>query len=431
MRWWKQLKRNREKGKVNNKSMKELFDFDHTPDRRNTRSVKWDEMPDVLPLWVADMDFATAPCVQQAVMKRAQHPCYGYTLVPAEYYQSIVSWFWERHNWRVRAEEILYTIGVIPAIAAILKAECQVGDNVVILSPVYNAFYALVRNAGCSMIDVPLKVKSEKLKVDNEASRNQMTYSIDWEALEAALVQAKTTVLLMSNPHNPVGRVWTEEELLRIGQLCIKHHVLLISDEIHNELTAPGIRYVPMGRVAAEAKQVLSGLRYCVCTSPSKSFNIAGLQNANIITPDTELRRKIDRAININETCDVNPFGVEAVMAAYNEGAAWLDEVCRYIWDNYAFACAYLNKELPALKIADLQATYLMWVDYSALIPSKNSVEVCKCLQDEAKVWLAAGSIYGPATGAHHLRINLATSRALLTEALQRFATWMKANAEQ
>lgn len=408
-----------------------MFDFDNIPDRRNTRSVKWDEMPDVLPLWVADMDFATAPCVQQTVMKRAMHPCYGYTLVPDEYYQSIVRWFWDRHNWRVKAEEILYTIGVIPAIAAILKAECQVGDNVVILSPVYNAFYTLVRNAGCREIDVPLKVNSEKLTGNNEASRNLMTYDIDWEALEKALSHVKTTVLLMCNPQNPAGRIWKEEELLRIGQLCIKYHILLISDEIHNELTKPGTLYVPFGRVTAENAEALKDLRYCVCTSPSKSFNIAGLQNANIIVPDAELRRKIDRAININETCDVNPFGVEAVMAAYDEGAEWLDALRNYIWDNYAFACTYLNKELPALKIADLQATYLMWVNYEALLPDMNSEEVCTRLQEEAKIWFAAGSIYGPKAGAHHLRINLATSRALLTEALQRFVTWMKANQKK
>lgn len=402
-----------------------MFDFDHNPNRRNTRSVKWDENPEVLPLWVADMDFPTAPCVQEAVVRRAMHPCYGYTLVPAEYYKSIVNWFWKRHNWRIKAEEILYTIGVIPAIAAILKAECQVGDNVVLLSPVYNAFYTLIRNAGCREIDVPLLMNNEG---GEEISRNLMTYDIDWEALEEALSQAKTTVLLMCNPQNPAGRIWKDEELLRVGQLCLKHHILLISDEIHNELTKPGTLYVPLGRVVAEHAQELHELRYCVCTSPSKSFNIAGLQNANIIAPDAELRRKIDRAININETCDVNPFGVEAVMAAYNEGAEWLDDLRKYIWDNYAFACTYLNKELPALKIADLQATYLMWVNYEELLPSMDSEQVCERLQKEAKIWFAAGNIYGPKAGARHLRINLATSRTTLTEALQRFVTWMKAN---
>lgn len=404
-----------------------MFDFDHNPDRRNTRSVKWDEMPGVLPLWVADMDFATAPCVQQAVMKRAMHPCYGYTLVPADYYQSIVSWFWKRHNWRIKAEEILYTIGVIPAIAAILKAECQVGDNVVVMSPVYNAFYTLVRNAGCREIDVPLKEKSEELKVKGDALCNLMTYDIDWEALEIALSHVKTTVLLFCNPQNPAGRIWKREELIRVGQLCQKHGVLLISDEIHNELSAPGTLYVPFGRVASDKEASLEGLRYCVCTSPSKAFNIAGLQNANIIVPEANLRRKIDRAININETCDVNPFGVEAIMAAYNEGLPWLEELCQYVWGNYAFARDYLNKEVPVLKIADLQATYLMWVNFSDVLPGVTSEELSHRLQEEAKIWFTEGSIYGKA-GENHLRINLATSRATLAEALQRFVNWLKEN---
>lgn len=401
-----------------------MFDFDHNPDRRNTRSVKWDEMPGVLPLWVADMDFATAPCVQQAVMKRAMHPCFGYTLVPADYYQSIVSWFWKRHNWRIKAEEILYTIGVIPAIAAILKAECQVGDNVVVLSPVYNAFYTLIRNAGCREIDVQLV---ESIKEQGEGKNNLMSYDIDWEALETALSHVKTTVLLFCNPQNPAGRIWKREELIRVGQLCQKHGILLISDEIHNELTAPGTLYVPFGTVASDKDAGLEGLRYCVCTSPSKAFNIAGLQNANIIVPEANLRRKIDRAININETCDVNPFGVEAIMAAYNEGLPWLEELCQYVWSNYAFARDYLNKEVPALKIADLQATYLMWVNYSDVLPGVTSEELSHRLQEEAKIWFTEGSIYGKA-GEYHLRINLATSRATLTEALQRFVNWLKEN---
>ena len=401
-----------------------MFEFDQTPDRRNTRSVKWDEMPGVLPLWVADMDFATAPCVQQAVMKRAMHPCYGYTLVPADYYQSIVSWFWKRHQWHIKAEEILYTIGVIPAIAAILKAECQVGDNVVVLSPVYNAFYTLIRNAGCREIDVPLV---ESIKEQEEGKNNLMSYDIDWEALETALSHVKTTVLLFCNPQNPAGRIWKREELIRVGQLCQKHGVLLISDEIHNELTAPGTLYVPFGTVASDKDAGLESLRYCVCTSPSKAFNIAGLQNANIIVPEANLRRKIDRAININETCDVNPFGVEAIMAAYNEGLPWLEELCQYVWSNYAFARDYLNKEVPALKIADLQATYLMWVNYSDVLPGLKSEELSHRLQEEAKIWFTEGSIYGKA-GENHLRINLATNRATLAEALQRFVNWLKEN---
>ena len=395
--------------------MPQLFNFDQLIERRNTRSVKWDEESgDVLPLWVADMDFATAPSVQQAIVQRAMHPCYGYTLVPDEYYQAIIRWFWSRHQWHIRREEILYTIGVIPAIAAILKAHTQLGDNVAILTPVYNCFYNLVRNAGCQAIDVPLL---------GEAEGSTLRFSIDWKAVEAALALEKTTVLLFCNPHNPVGRIWTAGEIEHLASLCKRHGVLLISDEIHNELTRPGILYVPAAPVI---ESMTDKPLYAICTSPSKSFNTAGLQNANIMVPDAELRRRVDRAINLNETCDVNPFGVEATIAAYNEGLPWLEQLCQYIWANYAFALRFFEKELPDLKVADLQATYLMWVDYRSYTPMPSQ-QLSRCLIDEAKVWFAAGSIYGDA-GEGFLRINLATTREVLTEALTRFAGWVKTN---
>lgn len=398
-----------------------MFDFDNIPDRRGTNCVKWDEAAEgMLPLWVADMDFAVAPCIQKAIMQRTGHPCFGYTLVPEAYYEAIQHWFASRHDWYIGREEILYTIGVVPAIAAILKAVCQVGDNVAILTPIYNCFYSNIRNAGCQAMAVPLKVKSERLKVkschSDECEESLLSYSINWDGLEVALSHEKTTVLLLCNPHNPVGRIWTKEELQRIAQLCLKHHVIVISDEIHNELTAPGTLYTPWGTIGEEYQAMAA-----ICTSASKSFNIAGLQNANIIVRDAELRRRIDRAINLNETCDVNPFGVVATMAAYNEGADWLDALREYIWQNYAFACDYLHRELPQLAIADLQATYLMWADCRSL----NIDGLAKRLMDEANVWFADGESYG-VEGRGFLRINLATSRAVLTEALQRMVRWVE-----
>ena len=376
----------------------------------------------MLPLWVADMDFATAPCIQNAITQRAMHPCYGYTLVPDEYYEAIIGWFWSRHQWHIRREEILYTIGVIPAIAAILKAHVQPGDNVVILTPVYNCFYNLIRNAGCQALEVPLLSEADASKGIG-AEGSTLHFTIDWKAVEAALALEKSTVLLLSNPHNPVGRIWTADELGRLGKLCSTHDVLLISDEIHNELTRPGTLYVPAAPVLEEMS--VRPL-YAVCTSPSKSFNTAGLQNANIIVPDAELRRRVDRAINLNETCDVNPFGVEATIAAYNEGLPWLESLCTYIWGNYAWAKQFLARELPLLKVADLQATYLMWVDYRDYM-SMPSQQLSRRLIDEAKVWFAAGSIYG-AAGEGFLRINLATTRETVIEALTRFAEWVRTN---
>ncbi len=400
-----------------------MYNFDQITNRQGTNSVKWDEAEaDVLPLWVADMDFPTAPAVQEAIVRRATHGCYGYTVVPETYYKAIQDWFATRHQWNIEREHILYTIGVIPAIAASLKAICQTGDNVVVLTPVYNCFFNLIRNAGCQTIEEPL-IASKCLAC------GIITYDINWRALEADLAQEKTTVLLFCNPHNPAGRLWNARELKHLCELCWKHHVTLICDEIHNELTQPDTLYTPVGPIAEQFNQEHAErpLPYVVCTSPSKSFNTAGLQNANLMVPDAELRRKIDRAINLNEVCDVNPFGVEATIAAYNEGGEWLDALRAYLYNNYTYAKDRLLNEFPALRIADLQGTYLMWVDCSQLkkVQGKTIEQFCEALKTEAKVWFSAGSIYGQA-GEGFIRINLACPRATLVEALNRFIEYVK-----
>lgn len=391
------------------------YNFDQIIDRRHTNSVKWDEIshPDILPLWVADMDFATAPCVQEAIVRRAAHPCYGYTIVPEAYYHAIVDWFATRHQWNIHREEILYTIGVIPAIASCLKAVCQTGDNVVVLTPVYNCFFNLIRNAGCQTIEVPL-TRADEGQV--------MHFSIDWEALEAALAQEKTTVLIFCNPHNPAGRLWSADEMRHVGDLCQKHGVTIISDEIHNELTPPGTLYTPWGTIGEEYQH-----QAIICLSPSKSFNIAGLQNAMIVCRNADMRRRIDRAINLNEVCDINPFGVEAVIAAYSEGGEWLDELRAYLHANYLYASQRLREELPDVKYADLQGTYLMWVDCTSLCKrlGVDGDELFRRLLIDAKVWFCNGPIYGEA-GRNHLRINLACPRATLEEALNRFIGYVK-----
>lgn len=391
------------------------YNFDQVIDRRNTSCVKWDEItsPDMLPLWVADMDFATAPCVQEAIVRRATHPCYGYTIVPDAYYHAIIDWFATRHTWNIEKQEILYTIGVIPAIASVLKAVCQTGDNVVILTPVYNCFFNLIRNAGCQAIEVPLACSHD---------RQLMTYDIPWEDLEAALAQEKSTVLLFCNPHNPAGRLWSADEMRRVGDLCLKHGITVISDEIHNELTPPDRLYTPWGTLGEAYQQ-----QAVVCLSPSKSFNIAGLQNAFMVCRNADLRRRIDRAINLNEVCDVNPFGIEAVIAAYSEGGEWLDELRAYIYSNYRHACQRLSAELPEVGFADLQGTYLMWLDCSALCERLHldGDGLFRRLMIDAKVWFCNGVIYGEA-GRNHLRINLACPHATLDEALTRFIDYVK-----
>ncbi len=431
-----------------------MYNFDQVTERRGTRCVKWDETASgVLPLWVGDMDFPTAPTVHEAIVRRATHGCYGYTAVPEEYYQAIRDWFAVRHQWNIGRDEILYTIGVIPAIAASLKALCQTGDNVVVLTPIYNCFFNLIRNAGCQAVEVPLSV--------TETEREGIIrYEINWTALTEALALEKTTVLLFCNPHNPAGRVWNKEQLHRVAALCHEHHVAVVCDEIHNELTEPDLLYTPFAPVAETLNRELckigrtnnaetqhrefckaggtenaeplgcsvEPLKYIVCTSPSKAFNIAGLQNANLMIADAELRRRVDRAINLNEVCDVNPFGVEAVIAAYNEGSEWLDALRSYIYGNYAFARDLLLDKLPELRIAEMQGTYFMWVDCRRLkvMQGKNVAWLCDKLTEEAKVRLCAGQIYGKA-GEGFVRINLACPRSVLSEALSRFIRFVNA----
>ncbi len=273
--------------------------FDKIVNRRGTGSVKWDSRPDVLPLWVADMDFETAPCILEALRRRVEHGVFGYTLVRDDYYEALIDWFSSRHLYEFKREDVIYTSGVVPALSAIIKGLTKPGDGVIVQTPVYNCFFSSIRNNGCRVVENPF--------IREDISDTKFTYHINFEELEHLAADPSNTMLILCNPHNPVGRVWTREELERIHEICVSNGVEVVSDEIHCELTMPGFRYTPYGTVDHDA---------VVCVSPSKAFNIAGLQIANIISPDSSKRALIDRAININEVCDVNPFGVEALIAA-------------------------------------------------------------------------------------------------------------------
>ena len=377
-----------------------MYNFDEIIERRGTGCVKWDAEPnvqrDIIPLWVADMDFAVAPAIQEAVSKRASHPIYAYTLVGDDYYEAIISWFQRRHNWTIMREHILYTTGVIPAMSCAIKALTMPGEKVVILSPDYNCFFSSIRNNGCEVSESVLQFRTSR-------------FEVDWQDFEARCADEKVTVFLLCNPHNPTGRVWTREELQRMSDICHKHHVRIVSDEIHCELIMPGITFCPMGTIDTEA---------VILNSPSKSFNTAGLQIANIICTDAEIRRRIDRAININEVCDVNPFAPAALIAAYNDSEQWLDELCPYIWGNYNVLCDFVAKHLPKWKVMPLEGTYLAWVDVSACCDSVTTY--CDELIKKAKVRLNPGTMYGTESGKGYVRINLACPRPLLIEALNR-----------
>lgn len=382
------------------------YDFDKVTPRCGTNSYKWDSTDDkeVLPMWVADMDFPTAPCIINALEKRVEHGIFGYTRVPEEYYDAVISWFSRRHHWKPRREWFIYTSGVVPALSAVIKALTNVGDKVLTLTPVYNCFFSSIRNNGCELDSCALRYE------DN-------TFSIDYEDLERRAADPKTTLMLLCNPHNPSGRVWTREELRRIGDICIKNNVVVVADEIHCELVHPGFTYTPFASVSEEFQK-----HSVTCVAPSKAFNIAGLQIANIIVENDKWRQRIDKAININEVCDVNPFGVIATIAAYNEGEEWLNQLLQYIHGNYLFFKDYCEEHLPQLPVAPLEGTYLAWMDCRNLgIPSEELEEE---LMKEAKLWLNAGSMYGK-EGEGFMRWNLACPRQLVKEGLERFSQFV------
>lgn len=387
------------------------YDFDKIISRRGTNCVKWDEFtdPDIIPLWVADMDFETAPSVQQALMKRMQHGCFGYTLVPESYYNATIQWFQHRHGWSIERPSFIYTSGVVPAISAIIKAVTSPGDKVLVQTPVYNCFFSSIRNNGCTLAENPLKMEGNR-------------YEVDWQDFEAKCADPSVKVFLLCNPHNPAGRVWTCQELVQMGNICLKHGVFVISDEIHCEFVMPGHTYTPFASISEDF-----AMNCAVCLSPSKAFNIAGLQIANIIVKNEKVRKRVDKAININEVCDVNPFGVIALQAAYSaEGEEWLNQLCHYISDNYLMACQLFTEALPQCPVTTLEGTYLMWVDIRAT--GKTSRQVTDHLLRKAKVYVNCGTMYGDSAGEGFIRINLATRRSLLREGIQRIISGISNN---
>ena len=383
--------------------------FDRAPDRRGSGSYKWDSTADndVIPVWVADMDFETAPVIKEALRKRVEHGVFGYTLVGDDYYNALISWFNTRHCYDINRENIIYTSGVVPAISAIIKAMTRPGDGVIVQTPVYNCFFSSIRNNGCTIVEAPLH--------RIEAEEGFFTYEMDYEALERAASGENVRLMLLCNPHNPAGRCWRREELEKVAEISRRHDVLVVSDEIHCELTMPGLEYVPYGTVDADG---------VICLSPSKAFNTAGLQIANIVCPDSETRALVDKAININEVCDVNPFGPVALQAAYSEsGLEWLNALRSYLFDNYKLLANEFHKHLPECPVSRLEATYLPWIDITAL--GINSSEIEEEMLKEAKVWVNSGDMYGK---DGYIRINIACPRKRLEEALRRIIDWLKAH---
>lgn len=382
------------------------YDFDKTIDRRATNSYKWDSAPEgVLPMWVADMDFRTASAIIDALQKRVAHGIFGYTRVPDAYYDAVTSWFSRRHGWDIDREWIIYTSGVVPAVSAVIKALTVPGDKVIVQTPVYNCFFSSIRNNGCEIVSNPLR-------------RTADTYEMDFDALERCAADPRAKVMLLCNPHNPAGRVWTPDELTRLGNICLRNGVTVVSDEIHCELVYQGFKYTPFASLSDAFLH-----RSVTCVSPSKAFNIAGLQIANIVAFDNDLRSRIDKAININEVCDVNPFGVAATIAAYNGGEEWLNQLVDYLHGNYEAMAEFCRRELPEFPITRLEGTYLVWMDCSSLGMPSDALE--HALLEDARLWLNAGTMYG-AEGEGYMRWNIACPRSVMLDGLNRFLNFVR-----
>lgn len=385
------------------------FDFDGIVERRGTGSYKWDEhgRTDLLPMWVADMDFRCAPAIIDALQKRVEQGVFGYTYVRPEYYDAVIQWWATRHHWTIEREWFIYTSGVVPAISAIIKAMTRPGDEVIVQTPAYNCFYSSIRNNECVL-------SANNLIYDNG------NYTIDFGQLEMLAARPQAKVLLLCNPHNPSGRVWTRAELQRVADICERNGVFVIADEIHCELTYGHHHYTPFASLSKEV-----AMNSATCVSPSKAFNIAGLQIANIIVPDADVRARIDRAININEVCDVNPFGVEATIAAYNHSADWLDALREYLYGNYQLLAKAIKDSMPKLTMCPLEGTYLAWVDVRRT--GLTDEEFCQRLVEQERLMLNPGTMYGPG-GEGFVRINLACPRSRVEDAIERLKRFTQAN---
>ncbi len=380
------------------------YDFDEVIERRGTGALKYEALlprwgrDDLIPLWVADMDFRTPPFIMEAIRRRCEHEILGYTVKPRAFFEAIRDWVDRRHGWKVNASEIGFAPGIVPGISSAIQCFTEPGDKIMIQPPVYHPFAMIIRENGREIVNNPLILENGR-------------YRMDFNHMQEAVRGCR--MFILCNPHNPAGRVWTRDELVRLGEICRRNHVTVISDEIHCELVFPGHTYLPFASISDQHLW-----NSVTCISPSKSFNLAGLQIANIIARDDALRQRIDRAININEVCDVNPFGVEATIAAYNQGEEWLMQLLGYLHGNYEALCEFFGKYLPQIAVTELEGTYLVWTDCRKLGLSSDVLQ--SRLLAEAGVWLNSGTMYG-AEGEGFMRWNIACPRSVLAQAMERF----------
>jgi len=377
------------------------FNFDEIVNRRGSNSIKWDIAKDdeVLPLWTADMDFRSHPAIVDAIIKRAKHGVFGYTKVPEAFYDAVVNWFQRRHNFSIQSDHILFTKGIIPAISTAIQALTNNDDKIIIQTPGYDSFFTSISNNGC-------------IVSTNELIYKNGFYKIDFDDLEKKAADPKAKLMLLCSPHNPIGRVWKREELQKIGEICMRNDVFVISDEIHCDIVYQGHTHIPFASISDEFMQ-----NSVTLTSPSKTFNLSGIQVAYIITANKDVRQKIEKTLKTYRLHYINTFAIEALITAYNEGEDWLEELKEYLYENYNTLLNFFKQYLPHLKVLPLEATYLVWIDCSVL--KQTSKVIAKTLFDKEKLWIFKGDVFG-AAGEGFIRINIATQREILMRALDR-----------
>ena len=387
------------------------LNFDEIAERRGTDCLKYDfakrrgKPADVLPLWVADMDFKTSSYVEDALIERAKHGIFGYSDTQEVYFNAVAGWMERHHHWKIKEDWLIKTPGVVFALAMAVKAFTKAGDSILIQQPVYYPFSEAIRDNGRELVNSPLKLVNGH-------------YEMDFDDLERKIVEHKVTLFLLCSPHNPVGRVWTEEELRRVGDLCVKHNVLVVSDEIHSDFTWPGHEHHVFGNLDPKYAEIS-----ITCTAPSKTFNLAGLQTSNIFIPNRTLRKTFKKAIDQAGYSQLNTLGLVACQAAYEEGEPWLTELKKYLLENLDFSRDYIERNLPGVHLIEPEGTYLIWLDFRDLGLPEEKLE--HLITKEAKLWLDSGAIFG-SDGEGFERINIACPRTTLKEAFDRLAKSLK-----
>ncbi|MQS52589.1 MalY/PatB family protein [Companilactobacillus mishanensis] len=376
-----------------------MYDFEHTIDRRKTDSVKWDIADNELPMWVADMDFQVAPEIVEAIKDKADQAVFGYEEPHADYFNAVAEWYETEHRFRPKTDWMMFVTGVVPAISSIVRRISSVGDNVLVQAPVYNIFYNSIVNNGRHVLSNDLVFDDGK-------------YHIDFADLERKLSDPLTTLMILCNPHNPVGKIWSRDDLIKIAELCNKYNVKLLSDEIHGDITFNKDGYTPVFSLPEDLIQ-----NVMVTVSPSKTFNVAALHAATIIVPNENLRDQVNRGINSEELAEPNSFAIPATIAAYTKGHDWLKALKQQLMTNRMLVEDFLNSELPGSKLIKSDATYLLWIDTKNI--SDDSEELANFIRKETGLYLSAGSVYG-GDGSDFLRMNIACPESSVRDGLSR-----------